>query len=109
MQTLVSIKDERSKYHGVINIAQFAAVASIETGVQSTNEHFARIMVHREQPFGIKKEFCKWKKWFLNWAIEPGDTRARAKACIIAELVLECLMKPKEGCCPVLSMIQGTK
>ena len=108
MQTLVSIKDERASTMVSSTLPQFSAVVSIETGVQSTNEHFARIMVHREQRFGIKKEFGKWKKRFLNWAIEPGDTRARAKACIIAESVLECFMKPKEGC-PVPSMIQGTK
>ena len=110
IQALVSIKDERSKYLGVFNVAKFAAVASIdsEAGVQSTIERFARIIVRREQRLGKKEEFGKLKKRFRKWVIEPGDTRARAEACIIADSVLECLMKPKEGC-PVQSMIQGTK
>jgi hypothetical protein len=101
IQTLVTLKEERDKFIGGARVADFATIAAISEDADGANRTIERTASHliRSRRFvGTKEEFGEWSQRLLKLMAEPGCTRSKAEACLLADEALATLMKPVDDC-----------
>jgi len=99
---IVQLKENRDRWLGVANVADFATLASLKrnnyVSYKYDVECFARIMVralHADQTFGtIDDKFGKFKTFMLLLLAEKANTPAREKGCAVADCALAHIMRP---------------
>jgi hypothetical protein len=109
IQTLATLNEERDKFIGVARVADFATIAAIvedADGVHRTIERTARHLIRSRRLVGTKEEFGVWSQRLLKLMAEPGCTRSKAEACLVADEALATLMKPVDHC-PVRRIVEG--
>jgi hypothetical protein len=109
IKTLATLKEERDKFLGVARVADFATIAAIvedADGVHRTIERTARHLIRSRRFVGTKEEFGEWRQWLLKLMAEPGCTRSKVEACLLADEALATSMKPVDDC-PVRRIVKG--
>lgn len=102
---LCTIKEERDKYIAAARVATFAVIADEMGGVNTIFARLSRFMVRSDCFVGKKKEFASWQRWASEMLLEPS-TQSLAQASLVAEQVLNCIMKPNNGC-PIQDILNG--
>jgi hypothetical protein len=82
----------------VADFATIAAIAEEVDGVHRTIERTARYLIRSRRFVGTKEEFGEWSQRLLKVMAEPGCTRSKAEACLLADEALATLMKPADDC-----------
>jgi hypothetical protein len=109
IETLATLEEERDKSLGVARVVDFvtlAAIAEDADGMHRTIECAARYLLRSRRFVGIKEEFGEWSQRLSRLMDEPGCTRSKAEACLVAVEALATLMNTVNDC-PVRRIVEG--